>query len=75
MVGVVEQDGVALGEGTAKGILTDQTHQLAAVNQGAESQQFGEAPVDVAVTGHFLATLDHRLHTRVRGDVIRHVCK
>ena len=70
---VIEQHCVTLGEGTAEGILTDQADQLAALGQRAEGDELTEAPVDVALLGHFLALLDHWGHAWVDLQVVRRV--
>ena len=47
-VGVVDQDGVAVAEGAAAGVLAGQAHVDALVHERADGQRLGQGPVDLA---------------------------
>ena len=64
---------MALGEGTALGILTGETHEASFTGQGAEGEQLAEGPVDLALAGHLVATLDHGADPLVDVEALRGV--
>ena len=71
-VGVVDQDGVAVAEGAAPGVLAGQAHVDALVHERADGQRLGQRPVDLAA-GHELVALDElAFELRVDHEAVGH---
>ncbi len=67
----VDEDGVALHERAAAGVLPGQADRGALGDQGAEGEQLAEAPVDAAVARHGATPVQQRAQLRVRGEAFR----
>ncbi|CAI8358008.1 MAG: Uncharacterised protein [Cellulomonadaceae bacterium TMED98] len=48
-------DGVALDEGSASGVLTDQSNRCSLQEQRSQSKELTKAPVDIPSAAHFVA--------------------
>ena len=62
------QDGVALGEGGAAGVLTGQADRHALHEQAPQGDELPESPVDAALAGGLAALGEHGLELGVDGE-------